>query len=113
PGRTDRGRPGREIGLEIAVAGLRRWRLAGHRDPENRRRDLVADEGSQFLVEAERLLLELVQRILLGVASKPDPTAHVVELGDVLDPERINRSQEHQSLDQRPIALADLSALRF
>src|SRR6185369_10220353 len=39
-------------------------------DSEDRARDLVADEAGELLVEPERLLAELVQRVLLGVAAE-------------------------------------------
>ena len=48
---------------------------------------------AQLLVQLERLALELVERVLLGVAAQADAAAHVVELGEVLDPERVDRPE--------------------
>ena len=62
----------------------------------------------QLLVEAERLLAELVERVLLGVAAQADAAAHVVELGEVLDPQAVDRAQQHEPLDLRPDLLAVL-----
>ncbi len=89
-----------------ASASARRLRVT--RDPEDRGRDLVADEAAQLLVEAERLLLELVERVLLGVAAEADAAPHVVELGEVLDPQRVDRPEQDEPLDHRPVGLADL-----
>ena len=49
--------------------------VAGDGDPEDRRRDLVADQVAQLLVELERLAPELVERVLLGVAAQADARA--------------------------------------
>src|SRR5262245_48325533 len=88
----------------------RRLRLLLLRDlgPEDRARDLVADESGELLVQPEGLLAELVERVLLGIAAQADAAAHVVELGQVLDPQRIDRAQEHEPLDRRPQLRPDL-----
>src|SRR3954452_12155881 len=83
--------------------------LSLDRDVEDGRRDLVADEVPELLVEAEGLPPELVQRVLLGVAPQPDPAAEVVHLGEVLNPQGVDRPEQHKSLDLRPdVALAVL-----
>ena len=64
--------------------------------------------SAQLLVEAERLLAELVERILLGVAAQADAPAHVVELGEVLDPQAVDRAQQHEPLHLRPDLVAVL-----
>ena len=50
------------------------------------RRDLVADEASQLLVQLERLALELDQGVGAAVAAQPDAAPEVVQLGQVVDP---------------------------
>ena len=73
-------------------------------DAEDRRRDPVADQVAQLLVHPVRLAAELVERVLLGVAAQPDAAAHVVDLGQVLDPQRVDRPQQHDPLDHGPVA---------
>jgi len=88
------------------------WRrLAGDGDPEDRRRHAVADQAAELLVELERLAAELVEGVLLGVATQADAAAHVVDLGQVLDPQRVDRAQEHEPLDERPGIRPDLLLL--
>ncbi len=86
-------------------------RLARHGHPEDGRRDAVADEAAQLVVQLERFALEFVERILLRIAPQADAAAHVVELGQVLDPQRVDRSDEDQPLDGLPVLLADLGRL--
>src|SRR5436190_6569623 len=62
-------------------------RLAGDRDPEDRRRDLVADQIAQLAVEMVGLATELVERVLLGVTAEADAPPHVVDLSQVFDPQ--------------------------
>ena len=90
-------------GRAVPSVPWRRRRLADDRDAEDRRRDLVADEGAHLLVEAEGLLLEGVERVLLGEAAQADALAHLVDLGQVLDPDRVDRAQQDEALDQRPL----------
>ena len=56
---------------------------------------------------------ELVERVLLGVAAEADAAAHVVELGQVLDPQRVDRAEQDEPLDGRPVGLADLGSSRL
>ena len=63
------------------------------------------------VVEREGFLPELVERILLRVAAEADAAAHVVELGQVLHPQRVDRAQQHEALDGRPVLGADLGFL--
>jgi len=73
----------------------------------------VADEPAQLLVEAEGLDLEGVDRVLLRVTAQEDAAPQVIELGQVLDPERVHGAQQDESLDQRPVGLAGLSLACF
>ena len=111
-GSTVSAREGRGTGRKacrdrrIAARGGRR--LAGDGDTEDGARDAVADEVAEFLVKLERLAPELVERVLLRVAAQADAAAHVVDLGQVLHPERIDGPQQDHALDGAPVGRADL-----
>ena len=62
----------------------------------------MADEPAEFFVQAECLLAEGVQGILLGVPPEADAPAHVVDLGQVLHPQRVDGPEEHEALDHGP-----------
>jgi len=98
-----------ETGQGCPDAGVSpgRW-LTIDLDPEDRRRDLVADESAELLVQVERLAPELVERVLLGIAAQADAATHVVELGQVDDPQAVDRLEQDEPLGQRPV-LADLA----
>src|SRR6185503_9689866 len=91
----------------------RRLRRLLDLDPEDRRRDLVADEAGQLLVQPEGLLPELVERVLLRVAAEADAAAHVVDLGQVLDPQGVDRAEQDEALDGRPRLRPDLGLARL
>src|SRR4029079_5455753 len=73
----------------------------------------VPDEAAQLLVEPVGLAPELVEWVLLGVAAQPDAAPHVVDLGQVLDPQRVDRPEQDEALDHRPVLFADLLRLRL
>ena len=76
-------------GGRVEGHGLRRrQRLGLDGDAEDRVGDLLADEAAQLLVELERLALELHERVGAAVAAQADAAAEVVQLGQVLDPQR-------------------------
>ncbi len=68
--------------------------------------DLAPNEAAQLLIQLERFALELVERIDAAVAAQADAAAHVVELGQVVDPQGVDAAQQDQPLDLCP----DLSA---
>ena len=101
-----RGRGSADLGQ---LGGRRHAHLLGRRrllpldaDPEDRAGDLVADEAPQLLVQLERLALELVERVRAAVAAQADAAAEVVELGEVVHPQRVDRAQQDQALDHGP-----------
>src|SRR5438093_2941343 len=86
---------------QVPVDGRRStWRLDRDGDAEDRRGDLVPDQVAQLAVELVRLAAELVERVLLGVSAQADAAPHVVDLGQVLDPQRVDRAEEDHQLDE-------------
>src|SRR5688572_24283257 len=81
---------------------LRHGRRRPDGDPEDRVGHLVADEAAQLLVELECLALELVERVDAAVAPEADAAPHVVQLGQVLYPQAVDRAQQDDSLDVAP-----------
>ncbi len=73
----------------------------------------MLDQSPELLVELEGLLAEGVQGILAAVAAEADAPPQVVELGEVLHPERIDRPQQDEPLDHRPVGLAHLGLARI
>ena len=104
-------------------AGRRGWRRRPGRRPASgpaggwtvtrkmRARDAVADEPAQLLVQPERLAPELVERVLLRVAAQADAAAHVVDLGQVLDPQRVDGPQQDDAARPAPSRSAPTSVL--
>ena len=65
----------------------------------------MANEALELLVEAVGLDLEGVDRIGLGVPAQVDAAAQIVQLGEVLDPQGVDRAQQDEPLDERPVVL--------
>ncbi len=73
-------------------------------------RHVVSDRGLQLVEHLVGLDLELVQRLALRVGSKADAATHIVDRGQVLDPQRVDDAQQHQPLEHADL-LPDLRAL--
>src|SRR6185503_10190237 len=77
-------------------------RLLGglHRDAHDRLRHASRDARAHLLEELVRLALVRDERVLLAVAAQIDPLSQLLHGGEVLDPVRVDRAQEHPALDR-------------
>src|SRR5688500_4270098 len=79
-----------------------------HAHAHDRLRDARADARLHLLVEAVRLVLVCDERVLLPVAAQVDALAELFHGGQVLDPMRVDRAQEHPALDRAHDLWAEL-----
>src|SRR5438094_7145381 len=75
--------------------------------------DAAGDPGLHLLKEAVRLAFVGDERVLLAVAAQVDTLAELLHRSEVLDPVRVDRSEEDPSLDRAGELLAELVLARF
>ena len=85
--------------------GVRGCALDG--DAEDRVGHVVADGRLELVEHPVRLDLELVQRVALRVGAQADAAPHVVDGGEVLDPQRVDDAQQHEPLEDVDALLAE------
>lgn len=89
----------------MAAVGFRRFRrrrfggLAHQLDAHQLCGDDLAQVAEHGLEQFEGLALVFLQRVALAVAAETDDRAEMVEVDDVLAPQRIERLQHHGALD--------------
>src|SRR5438094_1449438 len=101
--------------------GLRRLRLffllcllcRSDRHAEDGLRDAAGDPRLHLLKEAVSLAFVGDERVLLAVAAQVDTLAELLHRSEVLDPVRVDRSEEDPSLDRAGELLAELFLARF
>src|SRR5687767_5623085 len=103
--RRARGSRLRAVGGRLRRRGRRLFLCRGllgglHAHAHDRLRDARADARLHLLVEAVRLVLVCDERVLLPVAAQVDALAELFHGGQVLDPMRVDRAQEHPALDR-------------
>ena len=67
----------------------------------------MADEATQLVIELVGLTLELDEGIGATVAAQADAATEVLQLGEVVHPERVDGTQQDGPLDERPGLLTE------
>src|SRR5438105_4007543 len=84
-----------------------------HSHSQDGLRDAAGDPRLHLLKEAVRFALVGDERVLLAVAAQVDTLAELLHRSEVLDPVRVDRSEEDPSLDRAGELLAELFFARF
>src|SRR5436190_22550883 len=109
-----RRRPRARLGL-LALTFLRLLGLLGgpHGHPQDRLGHTAGDAGGHLLEEAVRFALVGDEGVLLSIAPQVDALTELLHRGEVLDPVRVDRAEEHPSLDDSGKLLAQLLLARL
>jgi hypothetical protein len=76
--------------------------LLHHADAQDRSADADADEPLELVIELERLALEGIEWVLLGIPAQPNAATQIIDFGEVLHPELVDAAQDHGAQDARP-----------